>query len=125
MKYMYKRIELGLLEIEKGKQNKTWICVEVHTNIHGVLSFSCAGYALEDQKDFEERQYRYTKADYYKQFDGIDIIAGGQCLDQIAPHVRNWRFSLVYYLWKKYHLRRIPKFWVWVLKLTIFKSDKK
>ena len=33
-----------------------------------------------------------------------DIICGGQCLDEIAPHIKNPIFSEILRLWKLYHL---------------------
>lgn len=34
-----------------------------------------------------------------------DIIAGGQCLDEIKPYLKNdKKFNYIYLLWKKYHL---------------------
>jgi hypothetical protein len=34
-----------------------------------------------------------------------DIIAGGQCLDEIKPYLNNdKKFNYIYLLWKKYHL---------------------
>lgn len=33
-----------------------------------------------------------------------DIVAGGQCLDSIAPFIHNRRFSEILRLWKLYHL---------------------
>ena len=33
-----------------------------------------------------------------------DILAGGQCLDEIAPYINNPVFSEIFRLWKLYHL---------------------
>ncbi|WP_195395330.1 hypothetical protein [Holdemania sp. 1001302B_160321_E10] len=33
-----------------------------------------------------------------------DVVAGGQCLDSIAPYIQNPVFSEIFRLWKAYHL---------------------
>lgn len=84
---MKRTIDFGKIDLRGSgrKINKVTVDVELRTNRDGNAVFSCVGNVWNAR--------------------GTDIIMGGQCLDDIAPHMKgNRTYAEVLDLWRKYHL---------------------
>lgn len=57
---------------------------------------------MEYREDGDKKRFSVS-ANVWNAFHS-DIVAGGQCLDSIAPYIHNSTFSEILRLWKLYHL---------------------
>lgn len=75
----------------------------------GKIDFTGSGVAdnpvyvkMEYKDDGDKKRFSVSAEVWNRRHS--DILAGGQCLDEIAPYIKNPVFSEIFRLWKLYHL---------------------
>lgn len=84
---MKKFFDFGKIDFEKkgAKRNRATVTIELKEKENGQKVFTASG------SIWDAREY--------------DIIAGGQCLDDMRPYLKgNMLFLKIFKLWEKYHL---------------------
>ena len=84
---MKKIFDFGKIDFEKrgAKRNRATVTIELKEKENGQKVFTASG------SIWDAREY--------------DIIAGGQCLDDMRPYLKGSRLFLkIFKLWEKYHL---------------------
>ena len=104
-----KTIDLGLI-VDGEWRRRVFLDVSVRPFWGNRMTFFASAYTYAERKDG---------------FLG-DCIEGGQCFKELEQHIKYDReFKLVNYLWKKYHMKNIPKFWFFILRVFIFNRRKR
>lgn len=84
---MKKNFDFGKIDFEKkgAKRNRATVTIELKEKENGQKVFTASG-SIWDARDY-------------------DTIAGGQCLDDMRPYLKNnILFLKIFKLWQKYHL---------------------